>query len=134
MTDVANGFNDDMEPMYDVGDRVIVSNPIDFFAEEDTKVHVVTDVKYSEKHGVFAYKLDGGVVWINESWLEPDIFGPQFIDDTDEEPSVAKLGLEAERDYMLISLYDAMLTQNETEIERSKARLKEIQTELEAIK
>lgn len=45
-----------------------------------------------------------------------------------------KEALIAEQDYELASLHDAMLTQNVTEIQRSKARLHEIQNELEALK
>lgn len=124
------GFAEENEPMYAVGDRVIVSNPIDIFAEESTTVHVISDVKFSEKHGVFAYKLDEGTVWVNESWLEPDIFGPQFIDE--DNPSAREL-LKLEEDYELASLHHAKMTQNATEIQRSKARLFEIQHELEAL-
>lgn len=48
-------------------------------------------------------------------------------------PSAREL-LKLEQDYELDSLNDAIRTQNETEIQRSKVRLHEIQNELEALK
>lgn len=43
------------------------------------------------------------------------------------------LGLKLELDYELASLFDAMQSQNQPEIEKSKARLAEIHQELEAM-
>ena len=45
----------------------------------------------------------------------------------------ARKALLLEQDYELASLYDAVQTQDETEIARSKARLAEITSELEAL-
>ncbi len=46
----------------------------------------------------------------------------------------ARKALLLEQDYELASLYDAVQTQDETEMARSKARLAEITSELEALK
>jgi hypothetical protein len=43
------------------------------------------------------------------------------------------LGLKLELDYELASLFDALQSQNQPEIEKSKARLAEIHQELEAM-
>lgn len=131
--------SNEIRPLYAVGDRVLITNPIDIFDVEDTKVYEVTHVKFMPRYQTYAYRLDNGTKWVNEAWLEPDLFGPQFLDEEVAEVKPKKKpserdALKAEEDYELASLYDAMQTQNETEIERSKARLKEIQTELEAIK
>jgi len=129
-----NAFMDDeFAPAYAVGDRVIMSNPIDFFDVEDTKVYVVTSVKFVKAYGAFAYRLDNSPLWVNEAWLEPDLFGPQFIEEDKTEWDERK-ALLLEQDYELASLYDAVQTQDETEIARSKARLAEITSELEALK
>lgn len=130
---------DDIQPLYAVGDRVIIANPIDFGDIEDATVYEVTHVKFVPKYQTHAYRLNNGIKWVNESWLQPDIFGPQFLDEevdglkAKKQPDARKL-LKLEEDYELASLHDAMLTQNVTEIQRSKARLHEIQNELEALK
>lgn len=130
---------DDIQPAYAVGDRVIIANPIDFSDIDDTTVYEVTHVKFVPKYQTHAYRLNNGIKWVNESWLQPDIFGPQFLDEevyglkSKKQPDARKL-LKLEEDYELASLHDAMLTQNSTEIQRSKARLHEIQNELEALK
>lgn len=121
-------FEDDDKPLYSVGDRVLITNPLDFFADDDKTVYTIAAVKFSEEYGVFAYKLSGGAVWINEAWLEPDIFGPQIISD---KPDLdAKQALLAELDYELACLYDAMTQSDDVEKERSKCRLAEIREEL----
>lgn len=129
-------FKDDTQPMYELGDRVMMTNPLDFFGAEDTKVYTITDVKFAKVHGTHAYKLDNGAVWVNEAWLEPDIFGPQFIaeDSAEIERKQLRLAILAEQDYELASLFDAVETRDEAEILRSKARLTEIHSELEALK
>jgi hypothetical protein len=43
------------------------------------------------------------------------------------------LGLKLELDYELASLFDAIQQKNQTEIDKSKARLGEIHSELEAL-
>lgn len=43
------------------------------------------------------------------------------------------LGLKLELDYELASLFDAIQQENQTEIDKSKARLSEIHSELEAL-
>ncbi|MDX1807846.1 hypothetical protein ACFPYN_01880 [Paenisporosarcina macmurdoensis] len=43
------------------------------------------------------------------------------------------LGLKLELDYELASLFDAIQQKNQTEIDKSKARLSEIHSELEAL-
>ena len=43
------------------------------------------------------------------------------------------LGLKLELDYELASLFDAIQHENQTEIDKSKARLTEIHSELEAL-
>lgn len=123
---------DDDKPMYDVGDRVLVTNPLDFFADDDKTVYKITAVKFSEKYDVFVYQLNGGSAWNNEAWLEPDLFGPQIIEVDGAKPN-AKQALLAELDYELACLFDAMTQGDDTEKERSKARLAEIHTELLAV-
>lgn len=131
---VANDFMDDeIIPTYNVGDRVIMSNPIDFFDVEDVKVYTVTSVKFAKVYGTFAYKLDNGPLWVNEAWLEPDLFGPQFIAEDNTDDNERNL-LILEQDYELQSLSHAISTQDEAEQKRSKARLAEIHNELEALK
>ena len=43
------------------------------------------------------------------------------------------LGLKLELDYELASLFDAIQQENQNEIDKSKARLSEIHSELEAL-
>jgi hypothetical protein len=43
------------------------------------------------------------------------------------------LGLKLELDYELASLFDAIQQKNQTEIDKSKVRLSEIHSELEAL-
>ena len=43
------------------------------------------------------------------------------------------LGLKLELDYELASLFDAIQQENQSEIDKSKARLREIHSELEAL-
>jgi hypothetical protein len=43
------------------------------------------------------------------------------------------LGLKLELDYELASLFDAIQQENQSEIDKSKARLSEIHSELEAL-
>ena len=52
----------------------------------------------------------------------------------EESRKKARKALLLEQDYELASLYVAVQTQDETEIARSKARLAEITSELEALK
>ena len=52
----------------------------------------------------------------------------------EESRKKARKALLLEQDYELASLYDAVQTQDETEMARSKARLAEITSELEALK
>lgn len=128
---------DERTPMYAVGDRVLITNPIDIFDVEDTKVYTITHVKYMYTYAAFAYRLDNGSKWINESWLEPDLFGPQVLDEEAESEmseNNERKALLLEQDYELVCLYDAIQTQDDVSIERSKARLSEIHHELEAIK
>lgn len=130
-------FMDEMKPMYAVGDRVLITNPIDLFDVEDTKVYTITHVKYMHTYATFAYRLDNGSKWINESWLDPDLFGPQVLDEEYESEMSEdnqRKALLLEQDYKLVCLYDAIQTQDDVGIERSKARLSEIHAELEAIK
>lgn len=117
---------DDDKPLYNVGDRVLVTNPLDFFADDDRTVYIVTAVKYNEKYDVFVYQLNGGSAWTNEAWLEPDLFGPQIIE-VDGAKTDAKQALMVELDYELASLYDAMVRGDEAEKARCKARLAELQ-------
>lgn len=121
----------DDKPLYNVGDRVLITNPLDFFADNDKTVYEVTAVKYNEKYDVFVCQLNGGSAWINEAWLEPDLFGPQIIE-VESVKLVAKQALLAELDYELACLYDAMAQDDDTEKERSKRRLADIRVELVA--
>lgn len=127
---------DEIKPMYDVGSRVFISNPLDAFADEDTTVYTIEDVKFVPKYFTHFYRINGR--WINESWLEPDIFGPQYLDEEDGEmnkPTKVSehVALELEQDYELASLFQAIATQDEAEKERSKQRLAEIRAEMEAL-
>lgn len=119
---------DDDKPLYNVGDRVLVTNPLDFFADDDKTVYTVTAVKYNEKYDVFVYQLNGGSAWTNEAWLEPDLFGPQIIE-VDGTETDAKQALMVELDYELASLYDAMVRGDEAEKVRCKRRLAELRVE-----
>src|SRR5690554_2252119 len=129
---------DEIKPMYDVGSRVFISNPLDAFADvEDTTVYTIEDVKFVPKYFTHFYRINGR--WINESWLEPDIFGPQYLDEEDAEMNKPtkvseRVALELEQDYELASLFHAIATQDEAEKERCKKRLSEIRAELEALK
>lgn len=129
---------DEIKPMYDVGSRVFISNPLDAFADEDTTVYTIEDVKFVPKYFTHFYRINNGK-WVNESWLEPDIFGPQYLDEEDAEMNKPtkvseRVALELEQDYELASLFHAIATQDEEEKERSKQRLSEIRAELEALK
>lgn len=125
-------FINDDEAMYNVGDRVLITNPIDLFEDEDKTVYTITDVKFNERYGVFAYKLDGGTTWVNEAWLEADLFGPKIIEEEGVQMAKTngKKALQLELDYELASLHDAMANGDEKEKERSKARLAEIHAEM----
>ena len=118
-------FADGQHPLYNVGDRVLIANPIDIFDIEDTTVYTVTHVRYSDKHLAFAYRLNNGHMWVNEAWLEPDFFGPQFIDDDAEANEAARLKA-LELDYELRSLSHAISTQDKAEHARAMARLREL--------
>ena len=77
-------------------------------------------------------------VWLDD-WDEEDdkMFNYQpkkTFNIAEEARKKARKALLLEQDYELASLYDAISTQNETEIARSKARLAEITSELEALK
>lgn len=127
---------DEIKPMYDVGSRVFISNPLDAFADEDTTVYTIEDVKFVPKYFTHFYRINGR--WVNESWLEPDIFGPQYLDEDvggiDKPTKVSeRVALELEQDYELSSLFHAIATQDEDEKERSKQRLAEIRAEMEAL-
>ena len=128
---------DEIKPMYDVGSRVFISNPLDAFADvEDTTVYTIEDVKFVPKYFTHFYRINGR--WINESWLEPDIFGPQYLDEEDAEMNKPtkvseRVALELEQDYELSSLFHAITTQDQSEQERSKKRLAEIRAEMEAL-
>ena len=127
---------DEIKPMYAVGSRVFISNPLDAFADEDTTVYTIEDVKFVPKYFTHFYRINGR--WINESWLEPDIFGPQYLDEEDAEMNKPtkvseRVALELEQDYELSSLFHAIATQDEAEKERSKQRLAEIRAEMEAL-
>ena len=128
--------DDDIKPLYTVGDRVIMANPIDFFDFEDTKVYTITHVKYMPNHVTYAYRLDNGHLWVNEAWLEPDLFGPKFLgEDVSELRKEREIkALKAEQDYELLSLFYARAKQDEVEHARARARLTEIHAELEALK
>lgn len=128
---------DEIKPMYDVGSRVFISNPLDAFADvEDTTVYTIEDVKFVPKYFTHFYRINNGK-WINESWLESDIFGPQYLDEEAEDLKKPKYNerqaLELEQDYELASLFKAMSERDEEEKERSKQRLSEIRAELEAL-
>ena len=127
--------SNELQPMYAVGDRVRMANPFDLLAEGDTTVYEIEDVQFNERYVTFFYRVNDR--WVNEAWLEPDLFGPQFLNEEvsdmkKKQPTNREL-LELDQDYELATLHDAMQTQNEPEIERSKKRLSEIHAELEAL-
>lgn len=130
---------DEIKPMYEIGSRVFISNPLDAFADvEDTSVYTIEDVKFVPKYFTHFYRINNGK-WVNESWLEPDIFGPQYLDEEETDMSKPtkvseRVALELEQDYELASLFHAIATQDEAEKERCKKRLSEIRAELEALK
>lgn len=51
-----------------------------------------------------------------------------------EKKALEVRALTVEQDYLLIALHDAISTQNEAEAAKYTARLREIHTELEALK
>ena len=120
---------EDDKPLFNVGNRVLITNPLDFFADDDKTVYTIEAVKFSHEHDVFAYKLSGGTAWINEAWLEPDIFGPQVIG-VEKPKADERQALMAEIDYELASLFSAMNRGNDADKARSMARLSEIHVEL----
>lgn len=134
-------MQDELKPIYAVGDRVLLSNPFDLFDCEDSTVYTIEDVQFNEKYFTHFYLVNNR--WVNEAWLELGPFGPQFLDEEVGEVKLPKkIDIQAlkqcellklDLDYELASLHHAKMTQNATEIQRSKARLFEIQHELEAL-
>lgn len=125
-------MGDDDGPLFEVGEHVIVINPLVIdgvmMADEDSVIHTqVKRIAYVVNLGIYAYELEGLDGWYNENWLKHDVYLPKKMNITElSEPkkSIDEL-LDELNDY--IALYSEFGDDEyKTKIEAIKAELREM--------
>lgn len=73
-------YDDFNEPLFDVGDRVIIVNPnlVDP-PDEPPIANIISAVVYLPELDKYVYRLEGSPFYFNENWLQADLFGPMTL-------------------------------------------------------
>lgn len=109
-------------PAFSIGEPVIIVNP--YMAEDEPPTHgTVTKIVFAEDQQLFLYQIDFGNEWVNENWLQYDIFGPKTFmiqrKDAKLEKAKDEKGRKLEIDYWLRSYSYEKAKDNEEGVQQA---------------
>lgn len=113
---------------FEIGDPVIIIDPIDPYGAHYAKRGVVDERKQEEHGYIDVYRVKGDTNWFNENWLTADILGPKVLRPMPELAMTAPNN-SVELDYWLATLSDSKRVGDNKGVAEAEAELRRLITE-----